>query len=85
MVVMNMNDKDIVYESKYFIVTKQVIEKRKTPIYHIISLDGIEIGKIKWYQSWRKYCLFPDGDTIWDNKCLKDVITIMDELNLKHK
>lgn len=76
---------DNIYEGTFFIIKKETIEKRKTPIYHIFSWDGPELGVIKWYQSWRKYCFYPNGDTIWDRSCIVSVIKFMDKLNEEHK
>jgi len=46
-------------------------EKRKTLIFEIYS--NCVLGKIKWHAPWRKYCFFPEGNTIWDLNCLKEV------------
>ena len=65
----------IVYQSEYIEIVSETIEKRKTPIYHIYSKhSNDEIGIIKWYGAWRKYCFFPNEDTIWDKKCLEQML-----------
>jgi hypothetical protein len=63
-----------VFKKKYFKIHREDIEGRKTPIYHIETIDGtIYLGRIKWFPAWRKYCFFPEEDTIWDVKCLEEI------------
>jgi len=46
-------------------------EKPKTKVYSIQTIESdLEIGTIKWHPAWRKYCFFPDGDTVWSTSCL---------------
>lgn len=71
----------IVEQNDYFRVIKEILEGRKTPIYNIETLDGLFLGEIKWYGAWRKFCFFPDLETIWDNKCLSLVVDFLDEVN----
>ncbi len=76
----------IVVDNEYFQVTEEKLENRKTPIYHIISKrSNLEIGQIKWYGAWRKYCFFPDEYTVWDRKCLKELIDFLDEINKRKR
>ena len=66
----------------YFSIIEERVNGRKTPIYHICSKRSKdEIGQIKWYGAWRKYCFFPNGETIWDNKCLEKIMDFLQELN----
>ena len=61
-----------VAESKYLIINKEEIANRKTPIYHIINKSSnIELAQIKWYGSWRQFCVFFTGETIFNIDCLK--------------
>lgn len=72
----------IVYQNDYIQIIGENLKGRKTPIYHIISrLSKDEIGQIKWYGAWRKYCFFPNGDTVWDKKCLDSVCDWLLEVN----
>ena len=71
----------IVEQNDYFRIVKETLENRKTPIYHIETLGGLYLGEIKWYGAWRKFCFFPNKETIWDNKCLKLVIDFLDRIN----
>lgn len=76
----------IEYQDDYIRILKEILLKRKTPIYHIESmLSKDEIGQIKWYGAWRKFCFYPNGDTIWDNKCLEQIIAFLNQVNTKKK
>lgn len=77
-----MNEK-ITYKSDYFYITEEILPNRKTPIYNIINNNNLKIGQIRWYGPWRKFCFYPDSDTIWDNKCLQDVLNIINDYNSK--
>lgn len=79
-----MNDlvsEQIIYEGKYFCIYKEIYTNRKTPIYTIYDKNTICIGKIKWYGAWRKFCFFPEGNTIWDSICLEEVIALLCQYN----
>ena len=66
----------------YFSILEEKLEGRKTPILHICSkLSGNEIGEIKWYGAWRKFCFFPNKDTIWDDKCLTSLNEFLIQYN----
>lgn len=70
-----------IYNGDYFFIVKQVVKDRKTPLYHIFEHNTNYIGEIKWYGPWRKFCFYPDKDTIWDNKCLTEVVNFLVKLN----
>lgn len=77
-----MNESEIVYKGEYFYVLKEFIKGRKTPIYHIINNSmRINIGCIKWFAPWRKYCFYPGSGTVYDNKCLQQILNLLNEYN----
>lgn len=73
---------NIIYKTDYFNIIELRIEKRKTPIYKIYDLNDIEIGEIKWYAPWRKFCFYPDN-SIWDTKCLEELLTALNIISLR--
>lgn len=80
-----MLEDEIIYDKDYFTITKHIVLKRKTPIYYIFSkLSATCIGTIKWYGAWRKFCFFPENETIWDTKCLLQLQTCLDEINIMY-
>ena len=74
---------DVVYFDEYIYVTKENKINRKTPIYLVYSNKAsVCIAVIKWFAQWRKFCFFPEGvGTIWDNKCLKSIVDLLDKFN----
>ena len=79
-----MNKSEVTYKGEYFYILKETIDGRKTPIYHIINNSmRISIGSIKWFAPWRKYCFYPSTGTVWDNKCLQQILDLLNEYNKK--
>ena len=74
-----------IYKGDYFFITKINEANRKTPIYYIFEYNANCIGEIKWYSPWRKFCFYPDKDTVWDNKCLNEVLLKLIDINQKYK
>lgn len=70
-----------IYSGDYFFITKIVEIKRKTPIYYIFEYNTNCIGEIKWYGPWRKFCFYPETATVWDSKCLTEVLQQLDMIN----
>lgn len=73
-----------VYSSNYFSIVEQQ-SKPKTKVFSVIDNHNTRIAYIQWYAPWRKYCLFPIGNTVWDSKCLFEINNFMDIINKKHK
>lgn len=78
--------------SKY-VEMREKPAKGKTRIFQVFSKDGelpnfntgeIKLGhflgEIKWFGPWRRYCLFPTVNTVWDSKCLPEVNKFIDDL-----
>ncbi len=60
-------------------------KKPKTNIYIIINKNNNEpLAHVKWFGSWRQYCLFPLYNPIFNIDCLKEIINFLDQLNKKH-
>ncbi|MGA3200142.1 MAG: hypothetical protein ABSD89_12175 [Halobacteriota archaeon] len=38
-----------------------------------VSSIGSQLGYVKWYAPWRKYCYFPAQDIVLDEHCLDDI------------
>ena len=65
---------------EYFVVARTKQSNRKTPIYFIVNKEEDCIGEIKWYGPWRKFCFYPDKNTVWDSKCLNEVIEVIQQV-----
>ena len=73
-------------DSKYLEFKEIVIAKRKTKTCSVISKSSREeLGRIAWYGPWRQYCFFPDGDTVWNLECLKDIRRVIQKLIIERK
>ena len=56
-------------------------ESGKTRLFAVLNKEnGSFLGGIKWHAAWRKYCFFPAKETIFDMKCLKEIMLYLDEL-----
>lgn len=74
----------IIYEGTYFIIKKNIIKDRKTPILEIYDKGGSFLGEIKWYAPWRKFCFHTTNNTVWDNKCLQQLNDFIINYNQKY-
>lgn len=46
--------------------------------------EGAKVGVIKWYGGFRKYCFFPEDDTLlYDADCLRMISNYLDAVNLQ--
>lgn len=70
--------------SEFFTVIETC--QTKTHTYHIISKNSEDIiGTIKWNGAWRKYCFFPNNDTVWDIKCLTTITQLIQDITEQYK
>ena len=59
----------------------EVPSNGRTSAWVVINIrSGAEIGVVKWHGSWRGYCFFPAGMTIFSGGCLRDIRMFMEEL-----
>ncbi len=43
------------------------------------------IGQVHWYGPWRKYCFFPEFDTVYEEVCLRDIAQFCQEKTAEHR
>jgi hypothetical protein len=59
---------------------------RKTDVWFVHPLDGgFDLGQVKWFTGWRRYCFFPHLDTVFEQDCLRDIATFCEDETRKHK
>ncbi len=59
---------------------------RKTQEWCVFTLNGEELlGEIKWFGRWRKYCFFPLEETVYEEKCLREIAIFIERLTQWHK
>lgn len=57
----------------------------KTKVYSLWSkCSDCELGEIKWYPAWRKYC-YIQGDKVYSDRCLSEMSQFITKLNESHK
>ena len=61
--------------------------KPKTNTWEVVTRRGrAVIGEIFWYSPWRKYCFFPQPNTVYEWTCLREIaIFCQDETTLHNK
>jgi hypothetical protein len=70
---------------QYFRVVAMPPPKGVTKVYDIISRSQrTSLGTIRWYGSWRQYCFYPQGGTVWSDGCLRDVKHALDAIKAEH-
>jgi hypothetical protein len=58
----------------------------KMPRFRVVTVEGKEgLGDIKWYGAWWCYVFEPDGQTIYEKKCLRDIAQFLDDLTAEWK
>jgi hypothetical protein len=67
-------------ETTYLVFEEQTNPGRKTKVWIVRSRRTQDpLGMIQWYGPWRQYCFYPEGDTIFNNGCLRDVERFLTE------
>jgi hypothetical protein len=55
----------------YFV---EIAPNPKTKVWKILDESAkFELGRIRWFGRWRKYCFFPTADTVFEQDCLRDI------------
>lgn len=57
----------------------------KTNIYQVMSREGVHLGDIRWYASWRRYAFFPEINSIYEMDCLRDIAQFLATLKQERK
>ena len=67
---------------KTHLIFRPMEDKPKTKVFAIVGKSDFEqrLGVIKWYGPWRKYCFFPDEETVWDVNCMAEVMVFIENL-----
>jgi hypothetical protein len=57
----------------------------KTKVWRVTDIGGGLLGTVKWYAPWRKYAFWPEYQTIYEQDCLRQISTFIDEETKMHK
>lgn len=44
-----------------------------TRVWRCRSKSGVDLGIVKWWAHWRRYCFFPDENMLFDPACLCEI------------
>lgn len=69
--------------SKYLDFQELVPSGRKTKIISVLSKNNVLLGDISFWPAWRKYVFNPASGTMFDDKCLKEIVNKLDEMNIE--
>lgn len=56
----------------------------KTQIWAVWS-GNIRLGEVRWFATWRKYAFVPDGDTVYEQTCLRELAEFIEARTAAHK
>jgi hypothetical protein len=67
--------------SKYITITQSGFSPSgKTKVFRVDSKEaGFEIGYVRFYPKWRKYVYEPLNNTIYEQVCLRDIASFIEE------
>lgn len=67
--------------SKYLDFTEATVPKGyKTKRIIVYNKKSYMLGMIRWKGEWRKYCFFPRIDSVFDSKCLLEIVEFIKKL-----
>jgi hypothetical protein len=59
---------------------------RKTDVWDVHPMDGgFDLGQVKWFTGWRRYCFFPANDKVFEEECLRVIADFCEEKTRHHK
>jgi hypothetical protein len=58
---------------------------RKTEIWTVVDQKEYRLGAVSWWAPWRRYTFHPDGSTVYDADCLREISGFCREETLKRK
>lgn len=51
----------------------------------IAKQSGVMIGRVLWSNAWRRYVLYPGYSTEWEQDCLRDVASFIEQQTASRK
>jgi len=45
----------------------------KTSIWPVLTMEGYQLGVVKWFGRWHQYAFYPAPDTVFERSCLRDI------------
>lgn len=54
------------------------IKGHKTNVWAVYG-GLVQVGVVKWYAQWRRYCFFPNEGTLFEEECLREMATFLED------
>ena len=69
-------------ETRYeYVGFEHVEDKTKTSVWSCKNNNSAdELGLVKWYSAWRRYCYFPTIQAVYSKGCVVDIVDFIDQL-----
>lgn len=59
----------------------KVADKPKTSVWSCRNnRSQAELGEVRWYAPWRRYCYFPTNKAVYSLGCMNDIIDFIGQL-----
>lgn len=59
---------------------------RKTRVWAVLTIDGrSNLGTVSWYAHWRKYAFQPEGRSVFEEICLRDIAHFCERSTAEYK
>lgn len=76
--IINESEKQNIMEGKHLKLEKRQLEGRKTSVYLVVNKTTNEtLAKLVFFPKWRKYVLETNEGIVFDEGCLKEVISFL--------
>lgn len=56
----------------------------KTRVWIVASKDGGTLGHVHWYAAWRKYVFAPGIGSEYEQDCLRDISSFLEQATREH-
>jgi len=61
-------------------------ESGKTKVFRVNTInENITLGEVRWYAPWRKYAFYPEWNTLYEERCLRDIADFVGRVTIKHR
>lgn len=88
-----MNEAVVQYGEWIVFVDEGVPSGAKTRVYRVqtkadfatAASEPTILGTVKWFTRWRKYAFFPCIQTVYEQKCLRDIANFCETVTREHK
>ncbi len=47
--------------------------------------SDLRLGQVQWRSPWRTYAFFPEGDTLYNAECLRDIAQFCEDKTKEHR